>query len=52
METTLVTKVQTVQTPLDHMSANVTLDILEMDIIAQVNLIYFFKHWKGSTHTA
>ena len=42
METTLVTKVQTVQTPLDHTSVNVTLDILEMDIVAQVDLIDFF----------
>ena len=31
---------QTVPTPLDHMYAIVSLDILEMDKIAQVNLIH------------
>ena len=28
------------RTPLDHMYVNVTLDILEMDEAAQVNLIF------------
>ena len=32
---------QTAPTPLDHMFAAVSLDILEMDAIAQVNLMYF-----------
>ena len=36
-ETILVTRMQTVR-PLDHMYVNVSLDILEMDKIAQVNL--------------
>ena len=40
-ETTLVTRMQTAPTPLDHMFVNVSLDILEMDKIAQVNLMYF-----------
>ena len=31
---------QTAPTPLDHMCAIVSLDILEMDKIAQVNLIH------------
>ena len=31
---------QTVPTPLDHMYAIASLDILEMDKIAQVNLIH------------
>ena len=36
-ETTLVTRMQTAATPLDHMYAIVSLDILEMEKIAQVN---------------
>ena len=36
-ETTLVTRMQTAATPLDHIYAIVSLDILEMDKIAQVN---------------
>ena len=32
---------QTAPKPLDHMYAIVSLDILEMDKIAQVNLMYF-----------
>ena len=32
---------QTAPTSLDHMYAIVSLDILEMDKIAQVNLMYF-----------
>ena len=40
-ETTLVTGMQNVRTPLDHMYVNVSLVILEMDEIAQVNLIGF-----------
>ena len=39
-ETTLVMGMQTAPTPLDHMYAIVSLDILEMDKIAQVNLIH------------
>ena len=35
-ETTPVMRMQTAQTPLDHMYAIVSLDILEMDKIAQV----------------
>ena len=38
-ETTLVTRMQNVRTLLDHMYVNVSLAILEMDKIAQVNLI-------------
>ena len=38
-ETTFVTRMQNVPTPLDHMYVNVSLAILEMDKIAQVNLI-------------
>ena len=38
-ETILVTRMQSVRTPLDHMYVNVSLDILEMDRIAEVNLI-------------
>ena len=37
-ETSLVTRMQSVRTPLDHMYVNVSLDILEMDKIAQVNV--------------
>ena len=40
-ETTLVTRMQNVRTPLDHMYVNVSLVILEMDKIAQVDLIDF-----------
>ena len=36
-----VTRKQNVRTPLDHMYVNVSLDILEMDKIAQVYLIAF-----------
>ena len=36
-ETTLVTRMQTAPTPMDHIYAIVSLDILEMDKIAQVN---------------
>ena len=32
---------QNALTPLDHMNATVSLDILEMDKIARVNLMYF-----------
>ena len=35
-ETTLVMRMQSAPTPLDHMYAIVSLDILEMDKIAQV----------------
>ena len=38
-ETTLVTRMQNVQTPLDHMYVNVSLDILEMDKFAKVNMV-------------
>ena len=38
-EITLVTWMQHVRTPLDHMYVNVMLDILEMDKTAQVNLV-------------
>ena len=38
-EITLVTWMLHAQTPLDHMYVNVTLDILEMEKTAQVNLI-------------
>ena len=40
-ETTLVTRMQTASTPLDHMNVTVSLDIPEMDKIAQVNLMHF-----------
>ena len=36
-ETTLVMRMQTAPTPTDHIYAIVSLDILEMDKIAQVN---------------
>ena len=38
-EITLVTWMLLARTPLDHMYVNVTLDILEMEKTAQVNLI-------------
>ena len=38
-ESTLVTWMLHARTPLDHMYVNVTLDILEMEKSAQVNLI-------------
>ena len=38
-EITPVTLMPHAKTPLDHMYANVTLDILEMDKTAQVNFI-------------
>ena len=38
-EITLVTWMLLARTPLDHMYVNVTLDILEMEKSAQVNLI-------------
>ena len=41
METTLVTKVLTAPTPLDHTYAIVSLDILETDKIAQVDFKRF-----------
>ena len=41
-ETTLVTRMQTVPTPLDHMSAIVSLDIPEMDKIALVNFDRYY----------
>ena len=40
-ETTLVTRMQSASTPLDHMNVTVSLDIPEMDKIAQVNLMHF-----------
>ena len=40
-ETPLVTRVQNVRIPLDHTYVNVSVDIKEMDKIAQVNLMYF-----------
>ena len=40
-ETSLVTRMQSVRTPSDHMYVKVSLDILEMDKTAQVNLIDF-----------
>lgn len=40
-EITLVTKTLVAQTQLDHMYVNATPDLLEMDVIAQVNLIAF-----------
>ena len=40
-ETTLVTRMQNVQTPLDHMYVNVSLDLLAMDKSAQVIMIDF-----------
>ena len=39
-ETSLVTRMQTAPTPLDDMCAIVSLDILEVDKIAQVKLIH------------
>ena len=42
-ETTLVTRIQTAPTTLDHMYATVSLDILEMDKTAQVNLMISFS---------
>ena len=40
-ETSLVTRMQNVKTPLDYMYVNVSLDIMKMDKIAQGNLIDF-----------
>ena len=37
---TLVTRMQTARTPLDHMYAIVRLDTLEMDKTAQANLMH------------
>ena len=37
---------QTVPTPLDHMYAIVSLDILEMDKIAQVNFDGFYLNYR------
>ena len=39
---------QTAPTPLDHMYATVSLDILEMDKTAQVNLMYFVQYYKSA----
>lgn len=41
MEITLVTTTLVAQTPLDHMYVNATPDLLEMEVIAQVNLMTF-----------
>ena len=41
-ETTLVTRMQTAPTPLDHMYAIVSLDVPETDKIAQVNFDRFY----------
>ena len=46
-----VTRKQNVRTPLDHMYVNVSLDILEMDKIAEVNLIAFLWYKKTLTRT-
>ena len=43
---------QTAPTPLDHMYAIVSLDILEMDKIAQVNLMYFDEYKKSPPELA
>ena len=44
--TTLVTRMQIAPTPLDHMYAIVSLDILEMDKIAQVNFDRFYLNYR------
>ena len=44
--TTLVTRMQTAPTPLDHMYAIVSLDILEMDKIAQVNFDWLYLNYR------
>ena len=43
-EITPVTWMLSAITPLDHMYVNVSLDILEMDKTAQVNLIFLLKY--------
>ena len=40
-EITLVTRTLVAQTQLGHMYVNATPDLLEMDVIAQVNLVAF-----------
>ena len=40
---------QTAPTPWDHMYATVSLDILEMDKTAQVNLMYFVQYYKSAS---
>ena len=39
---------QTAPTPLDHMYATVSLDILEMDKTARVNFMYFVQYYKSA----
>ena len=39
---------QTAPTPWDHMYATASLDILEMDKTAQVNLMYFVQYYKSA----
>ena len=43
-EITLVTWIQNARAPLGHMYVNVMLDILEMDITAQVNLVFSLQY--------
>ena len=50
-EVTLVTWMLHARTPLDHMYVNVTLDILEMDKTAQVNLISSLQYVEQSCMT-
>ena len=50
-EVTLVTWMLHARTPLDHMHVNVTLDILEMDKTAQVNLISSLQYVEQSCMT-
>ena len=50
-EVTLVTWMLHARTPLDHMYVNVTLDILEMDKTAQVNLISSLQYVERSCMT-
>ena len=50
-EVTLVTWMLHARTPLDHMYVNVTVDILEMDKTAQVNLISSLQYVEQSSMT-
>ena len=50
-EVTLVMWMLHARTPLDHMYVNVTLDILEMDKTAQVNLISSLQYVEQSCMT-
>lgn len=49
-KSTLVTRMQNASTPLDHMHAIVSVDLPEMDKIAQVNFdIFYLNNREAST---